>query len=208
GTLGKLTDVARDFDRGGLFGLAEFIDRLGELVRDQPREEQAATLPENADVVRLMSIHQAKGLEFPVVVVPDLGAAVGSPHQPVARWDREFGCLARPPAEDDPPPFGDLGYRLGEGGEALADLPQDLRIFYVAWTRAQDCLVLSASLPEPFRPTNAWTGLLAERFDIRTGDCITTDAPPNAGARVVTLAPLPSPPAPNRLVVSRDAPPP
>src|SRR5262249_56393476 len=78
--LWKLMDLARTFDRSGLFGLAEFISRLGDLVRTQPREEQAATQPENADVVRLMSIHQAKGLEFPVVVVPDMAATgVGPP---------------------------------------------------------------------------------------------------------------------------------
>src|SRR5262249_55065955 len=75
--LWKLVDLARTFDRSGLFGLAEFIERLGELVRTQPREEQAATQPENADVVRLMTIHQAKGLEFPVVFVPDLAASRG-----------------------------------------------------------------------------------------------------------------------------------
>src|SRR5207253_6078221 len=58
--LWKLTDLARAFDRSGLFSLADFIARLGDLVADPPREEQAATQPENADVVRLMSIHQAK----------------------------------------------------------------------------------------------------------------------------------------------------
>src|SRR5262249_46645822 len=41
--LWKLLDLARTFDRSGLFGLAEFIQRLGDLVRVQPREEQAAT---------------------------------------------------------------------------------------------------------------------------------------------------------------------
>ena len=56
---------------------------LGDLVHNQPREEQAATLPESADVVRLMTIHQAKGLEFPVVVVPDLAAVSGAPFRPV-----------------------------------------------------------------------------------------------------------------------------
>ncbi len=76
--LWKLLDLARTFDRSGLFGLAEFIARLGDLVRDQPREEQAATQPENADVVRLMTIHQAKGLEFPVVIVPDVATGGGS----------------------------------------------------------------------------------------------------------------------------------
>src|SRR5262249_8819755 len=49
--LWKLVELARTFDRSGLFGLAEFIRRLGDLVEAQPREEQAATQPESADVV-------------------------------------------------------------------------------------------------------------------------------------------------------------
>ncbi|HJT77651.1 MAG TPA: UvrD-helicase domain-containing protein, partial [Gemmataceae bacterium] len=56
--LWKLLDLARTFDRSGLFGLADFIARLADLVKAQPREEQAATQPESADVVRLMTIHQ------------------------------------------------------------------------------------------------------------------------------------------------------
>ncbi|HVS35828.1 MAG TPA: UvrD-helicase domain-containing protein, partial [Gemmataceae bacterium] len=95
--LWKLQDLARTFDRSGLFGLAEFIARLGDLVRTQPREEQAATQPENADVVRLMTIHQAKGLQFNVVIVPDLAATGRGGAQPAACWDRGFGCVVRPP---------------------------------------------------------------------------------------------------------------
>src|SRR5262249_61974597 len=82
--LWKLLELARTFDRSGLFGLAEFIQRLGDLVRTQPREEQAATQPESADVVRLMTIHQAKGLEFPVAIVPYLDAATRRGHPPAA----------------------------------------------------------------------------------------------------------------------------
>src|SRR5262249_57110267 len=52
--LWKLLDLARTFDRSGLFGLAEFIARLGDFVRTESREEQAATQPDNADVVRLL----------------------------------------------------------------------------------------------------------------------------------------------------------
>src|SRR5205807_6525817 len=47
--LWKLLDLARTFDRSGLFGLADFIARPGDLVQAQPREEQAATHPENAE---------------------------------------------------------------------------------------------------------------------------------------------------------------
>lgn len=175
--LWKLVDLARTFDRSGLFGLAEFIQRLGDLVKSQPREEQAATQPESADVVRLMTIHQAKGLEFPVVFVADLAATGHDPHQPVARWDARLGCVVRPPGEEEPPPFPEFGWRLWRAGETVEEWHEELRTLYVACTRAQDYLVLSAALEAPFRPANAWLATLAERFDVQTGACVAADVP-------------------------------
>jgi ATP-dependent helicase/nuclease subunit A len=169
--LWKLQDLARSFDRSGLFGMAEFIQRLGDLVRTQPREEQAATQPENADVVRLMTIHQSKGLEFPVVFIPDLAVSSGPARNPVAHWDADMGCITRPPA-DDPPPFPDYSQRLWNAVEDIEEWREDLRILYVACTRAEDYLVLSAALPANFSPTTSWMLALAERFDLKTGRCL------------------------------------
>jgi ATP-dependent helicase/nuclease subunit A len=175
--LWKLMDLARTFDQSGLFGLAEFISRLGDLVSAQPREEQAATQPENADVVRLMSIHQAKGLEFPVVIVPDVAAVRSGPHEPVVKWDTRLGSVVRPPADDESPPFSEFGWQLHKAAESIEDWQEDLRTLYVACTRAQDYLVLSAALPANYRPRDAWMTTLAERFDLGTGACLATDIP-------------------------------
>jgi ATP-dependent helicase/nuclease subunit A len=198
--LWKLQDLARSFDRSGLFGLADFIARLSDLVTNQPREEQAATQPENADVVKIMSIHQAKGLEFPVVFVPDLAARNLGGRTAAARWDRKLGCLARPP-DEDPPLFTDFAHRLGRAAEEVADWQEDLRVLYVACTRARDLLVLSAGLPEPFpahaptdRPVpvkaaNSWMLALGERFHLGTGACLDRSIPeadrPSVAVRVV-----------------------
>ena len=132
--LWKLIELARTFDRTGLFGLHEFTARLGDLVARQPREEQAATLPESADVVKLMSIHQAKGLEYPVVFVPDFAAQGRGNQYPVARWHRELGCLVRLPSEfeDLPdgqsPPFASFPNDLGRTADQLEDWQEDLRV--------------------------------------------------------------------------------
>ncbi len=182
--LWKLMDLARTFDRSGLFGLAEFIARLADLVKAQPREEQAATQPESADVVRLMTIHQAKGLEFPVVFVPDVAAAGRDARHPAAVWSGPLGCVARPPGDEDPPPFADLGWRLWRAGETVEDHHEDLRTLYVACTRAQDYLVLSAALEKPFRPANAWVMTLARRFDLETGACLDAEIPRERQPRV------------------------
>jgi ATP-dependent helicase/nuclease subunit A len=169
--LWKLVDLARRFDRTGLFGLAEFIAHLGDLVRAQPREEQAATQPENADVVRLMTIHQAKGLEFPVVILADLSSNVGAAHTPVAHWDGHLGCVVRPPADEEPP-FTDFAWKVWLAGEDIEGWREGLRTFYVACTRARDYLVLSASLDEDFSPQGPWLPTLAQRFELKTGRCL------------------------------------
>ena len=199
--LWKLIDLARSFDRTGLFGLHEFIARLGDLVSRQPREEQAATLPENADVVRLMSIHQAKGLEFPVVFVPDIAASGRGDRYAVARWHRGLGCLVKLPTEFEdlsPPadeatgtkdyaetqPFSSFADDLGCTIDQLEDWQEALRILYVACTRAKDLLILSAGLPSSLSmndrlPANHWTLTLEERFDVRTGQCLATEIEPD-----------------------------
>jgi ATP-dependent helicase/nuclease subunit A len=198
--LWKLVDLARSFDRTGLFGLHEFTARLGDIVSRQPREEEAATVPESADVVKLMSIHQAKGLEFPVVFVPDFAAQRQGDRRPVARWHRGLGCLPKVPAEFDNfekerpfPPFAD---DLGRTADQLADWQEDLRVLYVACTRARDLLVLSAGLPaaDAPLPANHWTLALEERFDPRTGRCVApevADAPP---VRIAVVSPADRPP--------------
>jgi ATP-dependent helicase/nuclease subunit A len=199
--LWKLMELARTFDRSRRFGLAEFIQRLGDLVRSQPREEQAATQPENADVIRLMTIHQAKGLEFPVVFVPDMAWEGRGASLPAAHWNARLGCVVRPPVDEDPPPFGDFGWRLWRIAEEMEEWHEDLRTLYVACTRAEDYLVLSAALPEKYRPGNAWMITLAEEFNLRDGRHLVETRPnPGPPIRVIDYrAPLPHMKAPPRI---------
>jgi ATP-dependent helicase/nuclease subunit A len=169
--LWKLIDLARRFDQTGRFGLAEFIQRLNDLTTSQPLEEQAATQPENADVIRLMSIHQAKGLEFPVVVIPDLAAEQRKSSYPVAHWSSLLGCVVQPSKVGGDPEFSAFAWNLFTQLEALEQWDEDLRTLYVACTRPADYLILSAALPDNYQPNGPWMLTLAERFDLRTGEC-------------------------------------
>ena len=70
--LHKLIEHARTADQNGN-DLNEFITQLTEFIAEPPKEPLASdNVAEAADVIRLMTIHHAKGLEFPFVVVPDL----------------------------------------------------------------------------------------------------------------------------------------
>ena len=148
--LRKLMRMAREFESAegrDLRGFLEFAAFRGE--RDD--EAVAATAAEDHDGVRVMTIHNAKGLEFPVVAVPDL--------------DRDLLVGGFPPAMRLGRPVDGraaVGLRLTRFGapsiplyemEELAeerkrlDSEEALRLFYVAATRAKERLILSSVTP-------------------------------------------------------------
>src|SRR5262249_25142588 len=120
---------------------------------------------ESSTVVRLMTIHQAKGLEFPVVVVPDLARNPGGPNSSWA-FDPELGPLVSlPPGAKE----GACGFDLHRLREREEEANEEVRLLYGARTRAADHLILSAGLKDLDKPSGSGMELLAERFDIRTG---------------------------------------
>ncbi len=163
----KLVAIARSFDRQGGFSLGTLAARLSALLDEQAREEQAAASPENEDSIRLMTIHQAKGLEFPIVVIPDLGRAQQA-RSGFVRFHPELGILVA--SEND----GErsLGSRTFQAIEQFEEEAESLRLFYVAATRARDALVISSSLKKKGQGHSPALKLLESRFDPRTGSPI------------------------------------
>ncbi len=161
--LRKLIDQARVFDQSGIFTLDDFITQLSQFIVRQPDEPLAATHPETVDVVRLMSVHQAKGLEFPVVVVPDLDRTRRGPTERVA-FTRQLGPMIRDPRGEAVGGY-DL-FRLSESDEEEAEL---VRLLYVATTRAADYLILSSGMASPASARGPWAQLVCRHFDPVTG---------------------------------------
>jgi ATP-dependent helicase/nuclease subunit A len=159
--LKKLINQARNFDQSGIFSLADFIAQLKDFVVRQPKEPLAATQAETASVVRLMTIHQAKGLEFPVVFIPNLDRKLRGPRRSAA-FSPRLGALV--PGESVLDGF-DLYMQLEQEEEER----EDLRLLYVAATRAADYLVLSAGVDDLKKVTGPWMGLLAVNYDLSTG---------------------------------------
>jgi ATP-dependent exoDNAse (exonuclease V) beta subunit len=147
----KLMRMAREFEASEGRDLRAFLE-FAELRGEADDEAVAATEAEDHDGVRVMTIHNAKGLEFPVVAVPDLdrdlliggfapalrvGGAPGEPPRVGLRLTR----LGAPSV-----PLYDLD-GLAEDGRKR-DSEEALRLFYVAITRAQDRLLLSGVTPK------------------------------------------------------------
>jgi ATP-dependent helicase/nuclease subunit A len=160
--LRKLVRLARDFGRQESFTLADLVARMRADLDNPPSEEQAATSDEESPSIRLMSIHQAKGLEFPIVVIPDLNRKP-SASDVLLGLHSELGLVVRPPRRLATPVEGEAGPGSGASVGWLAyraievdeDQREALRLFYVATTRARDHLVLATGLenePDPDGP--------------------------------------------------------
>jgi ATP-dependent helicase/nuclease subunit A len=171
--LRKLIDMARQFDRSGIGTLGDFTRRIQDSVSEQAIEDLAATHPESSNVVRLMTIHQAKGLEFPVVILADMERKNRGSFSD-AVYHRHFGPILVPPkfGADEPRHPAIEMHRYVEDRE---DDEESLRILYVALTRAADHLILSAGLAaDPAlvgdrSVRSQWLRLVAERYDLGTG---------------------------------------
>jgi len=159
--LRKLIEQARSFDRSGIFSLADFVTQLSEFVARQPDEALAATQPEQSDVVRLMTIHQSKGLEFPVVIVPDVDRVRHGPLTPVA-FTPELGPMIK-----DSDCCG--GFDLYQHAQRSEELAEIYRLLYVATTRAADYLILSSGVRKLGVARGPWTELINRRFDPLSG---------------------------------------
>ncbi|HLJ56765.1 MAG TPA: UvrD-helicase domain-containing protein, partial [Chthonomonadaceae bacterium] len=109
----------------------EFIRRLRDLERISDREGDAPTEEEAADVVRIHTIHGAKGLEFPVVVIADLSRSLEFPERSLFVCDPyRLAMGARVCGAPD------AAYRAVDGARQEADRDESVRLLYVAMTRA------------------------------------------------------------------------
>jgi ATP-dependent helicase/nuclease subunit A len=180
----KLVRLARRFDAQGSFTLSDFVARLRADYRKPPREEQAATADEASEAIRLMTIHQAKGLEFPIVVIPDLNRDAPQARArfvfhrrlgPIFRPERGADFLQDGDSEDSPAAEASgriLGWQLYKDFERRDDRDEAFRLFYVAVTRAQNHLILSSGTGPDEPAKSPALQLLATRFDRVTGHCV------------------------------------
>ncbi|HAU39235.1 MAG TPA: hypothetical protein DCX07_16170, partial [Phycisphaerales bacterium] len=149
GNVRRLIDLARQAQTGGL-ALGDFLAETDELVLDETRYEQAAVAGEAKDVVRLMTVHKAKGLEFPIIFLPDLNAGRRN-RTPAILSRSDWGLICKlTPADSDDEEESDssdqgdapLSYRIAKQLEDADDRAEDIRRLYVAATRHEDHLVL------------------------------------------------------------------
>ncbi len=142
----RIAELARSWEAAGGISFRAFVDRL-----DEEREGEAPEAPvveEGSEGVRIMTVHRAKGLEFPVVVLADI-TANATAQNPSRYIDSERGlCAVRLAGWS---PWNLLDH---EEDELARDRAEGVRVAYVAATRARDLLVVPAVGDDPF--ASAW----------------------------------------------------
>jgi ATP-dependent helicase/nuclease subunit A len=183
----KMARLATEFEQREGRDLRAFLDFLAARAEGDA-EGQAATAAEGHDGVRIMTVHNAKGLEFSVVAVPDLSRrllngnrspllAIGREEQP--RVGLRLLRLGSPKID-----LFDYGALCEESQEREAE--EELRLFHVAATRARDHLILSGVVnPKQGRETKGKP--VVERLVDALG------APRDAEAAIPVAPPAPRP---------------
>ncbi|MGH8022734.1 MAG: UvrD-helicase domain-containing protein [Limisphaerales bacterium] len=138
----NLAEQFDDFQRQGLFRFLKFIEARREIGAEP---DVAPVAEQNA--VRLMSIHQSKGLEFPIVVVADLGKVFNEQDlRGDIILDEKFGLCAKVKPPSSGGRYPSLAYWLARKNQRRELRGEELRLLYVAMTRARDTLILSGGI--------------------------------------------------------------
>jgi ATP-dependent helicase/nuclease subunit A len=142
----KLARLARSYEELRGPDIEGFVRFVAEQEAVGARELEAVAEEEGADVVRLLTIHAAKGLEFKVVIVADAGRdkAPPSPDEILALSDGRFGFRVADPVTTKR--HGAFDYDEVREARRVEEQAEKLRLYYVAMTRAKERLIVSGSI--------------------------------------------------------------
>lgn len=155
--LDALLDKAIKFEKGSYRGLFNFIKVMEKIKTNQGDFGAAKTLGPNENIVRIMSIHKSKGLEFPITIVAGMGKSFNKMDlnkKIILHQDLGFG-----------PDFINFEERYSSKTIAKAaishkikkeNLSEEMRILYVALTRAKEKLILTGTISNFDKKLKEW----------------------------------------------------
>lgn len=152
-----LVERAEQFEKSSVTGLFNFIRFIDKISKSGSDLSPAKTLGENENVVRLMSIHKSKGLEFPVVIVAGLGKQFNLMdsredvllHKDLGLGSKYFDIERRIYSKTFP-------QEAIKGKMKIESLSEEMRVLYVALTRAVDKLILYGSVRNIEKQAKKW----------------------------------------------------
>ena len=139
-----LIDRATEYESTLFRGLSRFVKFINKIKELKTDLSVARTLSENEDVVRVMTIHKSKGLEFPVVFIIELGKKFNTKEDSndLILRHHELGIGSFITLENEPLRFPTFARQVIAQKNIEEQKAEELRILYVAMTRAREKLIL------------------------------------------------------------------
>ena len=160
--LRKVIQMADAFSRSRPSTLAEFTRYLEDVTFRELKEGESTLQSKGMGAVTLMSIHKAKGLEFPIVFLPEAFAKDNPGGREVLLHHKHFGIAAKTTDDDgmlQPGVFYEAINRFRQHNEKM----ENARVLYVAMTRARDYLILCG---HPFPNRYTWADTFNRAYDL------------------------------------------
>lgn len=135
----KVVDMAASFDNGDTVGLTSFIRYIDRIIESGSNVESASLTQSKNDSVQLMSIHQSKGLEFPVCILACAGSKYNnSDLNNLVQLHPEKGIGLKVHNEKGLYRYDSLQYACIRNMNKISSMSENLRVLYVAVTRAKE----------------------------------------------------------------------
>ncbi len=145
-----LSDYSKEFEKSGYKGLSAFVNFVNKIIESGSDLTPASTVTANPEAVKIMSIHKSKGLEFPVVFLADTKKQFNnedSKKSYLIHPELGFGCMRKDSklgVQYNTLPLSAI--RIKNKKEQL---DEELRILYVAMTRAKEKLIITPVVKNP-----------------------------------------------------------
>ncbi len=161
--VGKVVRIAETLAAEGL-SFSGLVDRLDRRVRDEVEEGDSPLVDEAMNAVKVLSVHKAKGLEFPIVVLAGAHAGSNYRNSPAVLRHWSSGTVGLQVGDTTSLAVVYLGERL-----AAREAEEARRVLYVGMTRARDLLVISGAATAR-APRDGAAALIADALGVAWGE--------------------------------------
>ena len=160
--LRALYDRARQYEQTSFRGLFRFLRFIERMIERGDDLGAARALGEQEDVVRIMTIHSSKGLEFPVVFMAGMArtfnmADVRKPYM----LDKEYGFASKYVNAEKRISYPSLPQIAFKRKKKMEMLAEEMRVLYVGMTRAKEKLYLTATLKDSLKKFDQWNDVVS-----------------------------------------------
>lgn len=152
-----LFERAKQFEETSFKGIFNFINFVSKLKKSNTDMGSAKTLGENADVVRIMSIHKSKGLEFPVVICSGMGKNFNTQDfKKNILYHHNLGYGPQIVDYERKISYPSIAKEALKTKINIENLSEEMRVLYVAFTRPKEKLIITGSTRNIEKSLRTW----------------------------------------------------